>query len=665
MSEKSEKSDEKNDIPYAEANTKVIKKKLPAKPEGKTETIPDFARVAIVPIANPETAPDLLHLAVDLAHPENGKVIALIVSTGTMENEAKAIEELKPIIDALIADGHALTLETVSAPSIARGILDAARDQGADLLILGIQQSARGDVILGTIVENVIHTAPCDVLLYRAAQSSVFKRVVIPIDEGIQAQSAARLGIRIAQATDARIEAMVAQPRYRSQYEGMAYIESTLDGCPGHRSVKRTVLSASNPSKAILTRTTADDLVIVGFTKRTEFERLMFGDLSREMLNHAEGPVIVVIRSEGSDDLAERLRRRIFSWIRPALTRVEQTEIIRLARENSTVNIDYVTLICVSATLASLGLLLNSSAIIIGAMLVAPFMSPLIAFSTGITVGNPILVRRSSISLVIGIILSLIFAGLMGTILPNVTITPELLSRGSPTLLDAAVAVASGVVGAYATARKDIPAALAGVAIAAALMPPLCTVGLGFALGDSSLAIGAAVLFSTNIISIILSGAVVFAWLGMSPRNFEENRTSRAIISLVIVLVFALPIAFALMQLTRQANDQGIIGRELRSALEPAELVEFDVAYDASPTRILATVRSTTQITGEDVMVIEERLESSTSEDYQLELVVLIVVRSPEDSDEVVVPPQILPEVTADIALDVENEATPEVTPER
>jgi len=173
------------------------------------------------------------------------------------------------------------------------------------------------------------------------------------------------------------------------------------------------------------------------------------------------------------------------------------------------------------------------------------------------------------------------------------------------------------------------------------------------------------VLFSTNIISIILSGAVVFAWLGMSPRNFEENRTSRAIISLVIVLVFALPIAFALMQLTRQANDQGIIGRELRSALEPAELVEFDVAYDASPTRILATVRSTTQITGEDVMVIEERLESSTSEDYQLELVVLIVVRSPEDSDEVVVPPQILPEVTADIALDVENEATPEVTPER
>lgn len=638
--------DEKQEQPNPE-KTKPEK----TKPETpiNTESIPDSARVALVPIANPETASDLLHLAVALAHPEDGKVIALVVSTGTMENEAGAIEKLQTIIDELEAEGNQITMETVSAPSIARGILDSARDKAADLIILGIRQHARGQVVIGTVVENVIQTAPCDVLIYRTNGTATdFKRIVVPIDESIQAQSAARTGIRLAHQYGTRIEAMYVQSRYRSQYEGLAKIENTLDECTGHRAVKRTVLNASDPAQAILTRTTKEDLIIVGFTQRTQFERLIFGDLSQEILNNAEGPVIVVMRSAGSDALTERVRRRVMNWIRPALTQVEQQEIIRLAKENSTVNIDYVMLIMVSATLASLGLLLNSAAIIIGAMLVAPFMSPLIAFSTGMTVGNPVLVRRAIITLFVGIALSLLGAMIIGRFIPQTVVTMEMTSRGSPTLLDAAVALASGVIGAYATARKDIPAALAGVAIAAALMPPLCTVGLGIALGETQLALGAAVLFSTNIISIILAGAVVFVWLGMSPRNIDEHTQRRAVISLALVLLFAVPIGFALLQLTRQANEAATIENLLRSDLLDAELVDFDISNDVQPARILATVRSADTITPERVASLETQIEAVVGGNYTLDLVVLNMVHS-ESND----PP-----------ADDAPESTPEVTPE-
>ncbi|MEQ8676947.1 MAG: TIGR00341 family protein [Aggregatilineales bacterium] len=653
-------SDEKQQQqPAEEAKAKQAEtekpKTEPTKPEKpvNSETIPDFARVALVPIANPETASDLLHLAVAMAHPEDGKVIALIVSTGTMENEAGAIEKLQPIIDQLEEEGNHITLETVSAPSIARGILDSARDKAADLIILGIRQHSRGQVVLGTVVENVIQTAPCDVLIYRTNGAiSGYDRIVVPIDESIQAEAAARTGIRLAQEFNSRIEAMYVQARYRSQYEGLAHIERTLDGCPGHRTVKRTVLNASNPAQAILTRTTKEDLIIVGFTQRNQFERLIFGDLSQEILNNAEGPVILIMRSAGSDALPERLRRRVLSWIRPALTQVEQQEIIRLARGNSTVNIDYVMLIMVSATLASLGLLLNSAAVIIGAMLVAPFMSPLIAFSVSMTVGNPVLARRSVITLFVGIGLSLVVAAVIGRFLPQTVLTMEMTSRGSPTLLDAAVALASGVVGAYATARKDIPAALAGVAIAAALMPPLCTVGLGIALGETRLALGAALLFSTNIISIMLAGAVVFVWLGMSPRNIDEHTQRRSVVSLILVLTFALPIAFALFQLTRQANEASTIENLLRSDLLQAEMVEFDIFNDTNPTRILATVRSGEPITSARVAALELEIEAVVGGDYTLDLVVLNMVHSEQTEPEATDIPEIVPEIT------------PELTPE-
>ena len=170
----------------------------------------------------------------------------------------------------------------------------------------------------------------------------------------------------------------------------------------------------------------------------------------------------------------------------PKIAPYEEAELVVLQEESGGLSLDYVVLIVIAAILASLGLILNSNAVIIGAMLVAPLMAPLIAFSTGMAIGDLHLTRKAIIALLVGILLALGVSYVAGLISVTTIITSEMAARGNPTFLDLAVALASGVIGAYAAGRKSIPSAAAGVAIAAALMPPLCTVGLAYAFGDYS-----------------------------------------------------------------------------------------------------------------------------------------------------------------------------------
>lgn len=641
-------------------NTSNTNKPNATSGENAPRTVPDSARTVLVPIANPQTAPDLLHLAAALAHPEEGRIIPLIVTLGDVEKSAEAYEELEAICDEVMTEGIDLEIQQTVSTSVARGVLDTAREIGADLIILGLNKNrARGQSSLGTVVENVLETAPCDVLVYRPGQQSDFKRIMIPVRNTFQAQVAARMGIRLARHYQTHVEAIYAQSSNRHPYEGYAYIEEAIAGVPGRESVKRTVITAQDAAEGILTRTSSDDLIIVGFSERNEFERWMFGDVARTILNQAQGPVIMVSRALREDTAASRWGRRFLGWISPTLTKVEQEDIVRQAQTMTAINIDYAMLILVSATLAALGLLLNSSAVIIGAMLVAPLMQPLIGLSTGLVVGRVYLARRALVTLVVGFVASIAVAYVLGTVLPVVLPTDEMNARRNPTLLDAAVALASGVIGAYATARRDIPAALAGVAIAAALMPPICTIGLGLALGDNALAFGATVLFLTNIICIISAGVLVFAWLGMWIQPLDDIAATSQYAALLLLLLVALPVGYELFQLTQQSNTTSIIRQEIQAAIEPeGQLVEI-----TSPARddstIIATVRTSEDLTAADVAGIEQRVANRLGEVIHLELVVQEVIRlsvqpaDPEAEDNAAQP-----------APNPDMEATAELTPE-
>jgi len=199
--------------------------------------------------------------------------------------------------------------------------------------------------------------------------------------------------------------------------------------------------------------------------------------------------------------LAENLQAGSSSlrdWF-PRLERSDRINLINRLEAGSKFNADFLMMLSLSAVLASLGLLQGSTAVVIGAMVVAPLMTPLIAASLAIVHGNFRLFRSAIVSMSLGVAVALVLSLLIGKIVPGDTITEELFSRGKPTLVDLGVAFFSGVAASYAMARPNVISAMAGVAIAAALVPPLVTVGITISKNHFIVAIGASILLVTNL----------------------------------------------------------------------------------------------------------------------------------------------------------------------
>lgn len=168
-------------------------------------------------------------------------------------------------------------------------------------------------------------------------------------------------------------------------------------------------------------------------------------------------------------------------------------------------------LVAVSTVIAAYGLLSNSAAVIIGAMLVAPLMGPIFGIALSLISGDTKLLKASMTAEFLGVILCVGIGFLIGKLPYNLGNTPEMLARTTPTMYDLAIAFASGIAGAYASIQPKINAALPGVAIAVALVPPLGTSGLLLANGQYDLALGALMLFFANLFAIQLAAAGIFA----------------------------------------------------------------------------------------------------------------------------------------------------------
>jgi uncharacterized membrane protein len=201
-----------------------------------------------------------------------------------------------------------------------------------------------------------------------------------------------------------------------------------------------------------------------------------------------------------------------------------------------------------------------------------------------------------------------------------------MLARTSPSLLDAGVALASGAIGGYATARKDIPSALAGVAIAAALVPPLCTLGLFLGAGDIASSARALLLFFANIVSIVLAAWAVFFWMGMRPRRIEQSRRQQYV-SLALVTILMLPIIAVLLSISSRESQATLVEKRLENLLTPAEVVSLDL-LPGEQLRVIATVRSAEPLVSDHVQIAQNDLETYLRQPVQLEVVVLNVIQA-------------------------------------
>ncbi len=237
-------------------------------------------------------------------------------------------------------------------------------------------------------------------------------------------------------------------------------------------------------------------------------------------------------------------------WITHAATE-DFRELYQQLRENAKVSSTFLIFMVLSTLLASFGLYANSAPVIIGAMILAPLMAPIVSLAMAFTRQDENLMVASAKTLFIGFAMAVGFAMLLSFWLPLQIETSEISARLRPTLLDLGIAIISGIASAYAYARAQAAKSLAGVAIAVALVPPLAVVGIGLGWLSFRVAGGALLLFVTNLAGIVFSASATFLLLGFAPFSRARKGIVTALISVALV---SIPLAVSFHQLAKEAS---------------------------------------------------------------------------------------------------------------
>lgn len=216
--------------------------------------------------------------------------------------------------------------------------------------------------------------------------------------------------------------------------------------------------------------------------------------------------------------------------------------------------ISFALMLILSIGIGSLGLSENSSATIIGAMIVAPLGQPIVALGGAIALGWRIQSFRMLGVIILGMISSILIAYVISLTLPDITPNKEMLIRTSPDLRDIGIAILAGIAGSWGYYRSEFSTILSGVAIAVALVPPLCTCGIMLEQGHFILAYGSILLFVTNLIGITFASILVFFILGLKNSKSRKWLFKGTIATVILGTIIILPLS-----LNYQKFNSGIL----------------------------------------------------------------------------------------------------------
>ncbi len=212
---------------------------------------------------------------------------------------------------------------------------------------------------------------------------------------------------------------------------------------------------------------------------------------------------------------------------------------------------NFFVLLLLATVIATFGVLSDSTATVIGAMIVAPLMGPIMATAAAIVMGSAQRALRALALVAAGVAATILLSWLLALGMPDVTISiaynSQITSRTAPGLLALITALASGAAGAYIIMREEIADSMGGVAIAISLVPPLCVVGISLSQGDWVAAGGAMLLFLTNFLAILLAGGTVFLLSGLgrlaTSDDLVRTRRNAFIVVIVATLLVAVPLS--------------------------------------------------------------------------------------------------------------------------
>lgn len=628
----------------------------------------------LVPVGKGVERRMALELATSLARQLGGELIALqvvaIPDPLAVEEGQRLAQERSTLFQWSIRfaakSGIDLYPLTRLARSVHEGILQTAVEENCDLIFLSwaIDKDPRGDR-LGRVLDPVIRRAPCDavVLAFRPdavapeegvgeidgegrPQAFPIKRILVTTAGGPHAPLASNLAVRLAREYEATTRGLYvalsdATPEAISQ--GEAWIRKTLDRMKeeaknlpspdlqetgeAELTFETQVVRADSVLDGIVQAGGESDLVLIGASEESLLDQVLFGTLAEDVARSCTTPVLMVKHYRGLPRFwFQRIWDAIFGAL-PTISFPDRLEVYTRVRRSSRPDVDYFVMIGLSAVIASYGLLQDSTAVIIGGMLVAPLFTPILATSLAIVSGDIQLLRLAIESMLKGIVLAVAVAIVITVLSPLKSVGSEISARVAPNLFDLAVALASGAAGAYAIARKDVAAALPGVAIAAALVPPLSVLGIGLALGSGQVAGGGGLLFLTNLVAIVLAGAVTLLLLGFRPAeraDREAHLRLGLVVSLVLLVVISVPLAILFARAVESSSIRQSINHVLTSeveAIDELHLLEFDFEELDQTIAVTTTLYASEPPSNEFVEHLNEALSESLERPVVLNLI--------------------------------------------
>ncbi len=430
------------------------------------------------------------------------------------------------------SDHHLVAIEVreLVSPDPAKAFVEEVGSLSIQLLLLPAHHSGKTDRADSKWNLQLYLYAPCEAIVVRGRPPRDRCRILIASDNEDDPNSLAAIkrGCQLAAASAAgSITLLFVRPDDDEVAKLIAekHLEKLARGVTEKKiELEKTIQLADNLVEGVKLQDWDEyDLVLLG-TRKTKTLAALFRE--GEELDATTTAVAGIRQAVPvSAQLWSRFQAGVRSRV-PQIDRDLRISLVDRLQSNSAFNFDFAALMSLSTLIAALGLARNSSAVVIGAMLVAPLMTPLVAIGFSLVQGNGKLIRSAMKAVLLGFTVAFTIGatiGLMLFLFTSLQATPEMYFRDWPNLLDLIVALASGVAGAYAMGRPNLLSALPGVAIAAALVPPIATSGLALTMGHYALFGGSLLLFATNIIAIILGTAITFWAVGINNRESKTQ----------------------------------------------------------------------------------------------------------------------------------------------
>jgi uncharacterized hydrophobic protein (TIGR00271 family) len=468
--------------------------------------------------------------------------------------------------------------------SLRRAVLAELGDNNVKLFTQAREQvTDMSDVDLVRERRLFLRYIPCELVLCLGLQpEQPLSRILVATTPGPEGSVALRLGAELVASMNGSLTALHVNPEV-----------GTLAKAVGEQRLARHIKKAFDSElPAINRRVVVDDQVQQGVRRvwdEGNHDLVVVGvsvSQIEDSLGTKLGKDVTVLIVSPATPFTNRYKQFVEEGILgfiPQIEREDRIVLVDRVQSGAAWNFDFLALMLLSTLIAAIGLIQNSAAVVIGAMLVAPLMTPLLGLGLAIEQGNPVLARLSLTSVVYGLCVSLSVGLLVGFASPGLEEpTREMLARGGPGLLDVIVAFAAGLAAAYAYSRPSLIAALPGVAIAAALVPPIATSGLAFSLGDYPLAFGALLLFGVNMVTIILA-AMTSLWAVGFRSITRPSRWTLVAGSSVIVAVLALGVFLSLQPEKEELTEEvpaGLVEAVQENLGTNYQIDELAVAYD-------------------------------------------------------------------------------------